>query len=81
MGVVKKPLIDEGLFSASELGIIASAFYFVYAIGKFLNGFIADYCNARRFMATGLLISSVINLLMGMIGFADGYIGLPSWLI
>ena len=35
MGVVKKPLIDEGLFSASELGIIASAFYFVYAIGKF----------------------------------------------
>jgi OPA family sugar phosphate sensor protein UhpC-like MFS transporter len=56
MGVVKKPLIDEGLFSASELGIIASAFYFVYAIGKFLNGFIADYCNARRFMATGLLL-------------------------
>jgi hypothetical protein len=28
MGVVKKPIIDEGLFSASELGIIASAFYF-----------------------------------------------------
>ena len=81
MGVVKKPLIDEGLFSASELGIIASAFYFVYAIGKFLNGFIADYCNARRFMATGLLISSVINLLMGVMGLADGYVGLPGWLI
>lgn len=81
MGVVKKPLIDEGLFSASELGIIASAFYFVYAIGKFLNGFIADYCNARRFMATGLLISSVINLLMGVMGLADGYIALPGWLI
>ena len=32
MGVVKKPLIDEGLFSAAELGVIASAFYFVYAI-------------------------------------------------
>ena len=81
MGVVKKPLIDDGLFSASELGIIASAFYFVYAIGKFLNGFIADYCNARRFMATGLIISSVINLLMGMMGLANGYIGLPGWLI
>ena len=81
MGVVKKPLIDEGLFSASELGVIASAFYFVYAIGKFLNGFIADYCNARRFMATGLLISSVINLLMGVMGLADGYIGMPGWLI
>ena len=26
MGVVKKPLIDEGLFSAADLGVIASAF-------------------------------------------------------
>ena len=81
MGVVKKPLIDEGLFTASELGIIASAFYFVYAIGKFLNGFIADYCNVRRFMATGLIFSSVINLLMGALGLADGYVGIPSWLM
>lgn len=81
MGVVKKPLIDEGVFSASELGIIASAFYFVYAIGKFLNGFIADYCNVRRFMATGLLMSAVINLLMGTIGIAGGYAGVPGWLI
>ena len=81
MGVVKKPLIDEGLFTASELGIIASAFYFVYAIGKFLNGFIADYCNVRRFMATGLVFSSVINLLMGVLGLADGHVGVPDWVM
>ncbi len=79
MGVVKKPLIDEGLFSASELGVIASAFYFVYAIGKFLNGFIADYCNVRRYMATGLVISAVINLLMGLFGLTNGYMGVPKW--
>lgn len=81
MGVVKKPLIDDGLFSASELGVIASAFYFVYAIGKFLNGFIADYCNVRRFMATGLIVSSAINLLMGVIGLANEYVGMPGWLM
>ena len=79
MGVVKKPLIDEGLFSASELGVIASAFYFVYAIGKFVNGFIADYCNVRRYMATGLTISSAINLLMGIIGLGSGYVGFPPY--
>ena len=73
MGVVKKPLIDEGLFSATELGVIASAFYFVYAVGKFINGFVADYCNVRRYMATGLVISSVINLLMGLLGLTQGY--------
>lgn len=81
MGVVKKPLIDEGLFSAADLGVIASAFYFVYAIGKFINGFIADYCNVRRFMATGLIISSVINLMMGFIGLSNGYVGFPPYAV
>ena len=81
MGVVKKPLIDEGLFSAAELGVIASAFYFVYAIGKFINGFVADYCNVRRYMATGLVISSVINLLMGLAGLFVGYAGIPQYLV
>lgn len=81
MGVVKKPLIDEGLFSAADLGVIASAFYFVYAIGKFINGFIADYCNVRRFMATGLIISSVINLMMGFIGLSNGYVGFPQYAV
>ena len=81
MGVVKKPLIDEGLFSAAELGVVASAFYFVYAVGKFINGFIADYCNVRRYMTTGLVISSVINLLMGLIGLGHGYSGFPPYVV
>ena len=81
MGVVKKPLIDEGLFSAADLGVIASAFYFVYAIGKFVNGFIADYCNVRRYMVTGLIISSVINLLMGLIGLGNGYAGFSPYAV
>ncbi len=81
MGVVKKPLIDEGLFTATDLGVIASAFYFVYAIGKFINGFIADYCNVRRYMATGLAVSSAINLLLGLIGLGNGYAGFPIYTI
>ena len=68
INVVKQPLIDEGILSAGQLGLIGSALLFVYAIGKFLNGFIADYCNIRRFMATGLFISALMNLLMGALG-------------
>ncbi len=68
MGVVKQPLIDGGFFSAAELGIISSAMLLVYAAGKFVNGFICDYCNIRRFMAAGLGISAVLNLLMGLLG-------------
>ena len=68
LSVVKQPLIDEGILSAGQLGLIGSALLFVYAIGKFMNGFIADYCNIRRFMATGLFISALMNLIMGALG-------------
>lgn len=81
LSVVKQPLIDEGVLTAGELGLIGSALLFVYAVGKFMNGFIADYCNVRRFMATGLLISTLVNLLMGVFGLLQGPAGLPSVLI
>ena len=68
INVVKQPLIDEGILSAGQLGLIGSALLFIYAIGKFMNGFIADYCNIRRFMATGLFISALMNLIMGALG-------------
>ena len=68
INVVKQPLIDEKVLSEGELGIIGSALLFVYAIGKFLNGFIADYCNIRRFMATGLCLSALVNLILGLMG-------------
>ena len=71
LSVVKQPLIDEGVLSAGELGVIGSALLFVYAVGKFLNGFIADYCNIKRFMATGLFFSALVNLLLGVLGIAN----------
>ena len=37
INVVKQPLIDEGILSAGQLGLIGSALLFVYAVGKFLN--------------------------------------------
>lgn len=78
LSVIKQPLIDEGVLTAGQLGLVGSALLFVYAVGKFLNGFIADYCNIRRFMATGLLLSSVANLLMGLLGLFHGSYGLPQ---
>ena len=52
---MKKPILDSGSLDASQLGVIGSALLFAYAVGKFVNGFIADYCNIKRFMATGLV--------------------------
>ena len=77
LSVVKQPLIDEGVLTAGQLGVIGSALLFVYAVGKFMNGFIADYCNIRRFMFTGLAISAAVNLLMGILGIINGSVAIP----
>lgn len=68
INVMKKPILDSGMLDAKQLGIIGSALLFAYAIGKFVNGFICDYCNIKKFMATGLIISAVANLMMGILG-------------
>jgi OPA family sugar phosphate sensor protein UhpC-like MFS transporter len=65
LNVVKKPIVDAGILTESELGIIGSTLFFAYAIGKFTNGFLADHSNIKRFMAMGLLVSALANLLMG----------------
>lgn len=68
LNVMKKPIIDSGVLDAADLGVIGSALLFAYAIGKFVNGFVCDYCNIKRFMATGLIVSLVANLGMGLCG-------------
>ena len=59
---------NAGILDARQLGVISSALLFTYAIGKFVNGFLADHSNIRRFMATGLLISTVANIVVGLLG-------------
>lgn len=65
LNVMKKPIVDEGIFSETELGIIGSVLFFTYAIGKFTNGFLADRSNINRFMTTGLLVTALVNLCLG----------------
>ena len=71
LNVVKKPILDSGVLDASQLGLIGSVLLFAYAIGKFVNGFLADHCNIKRFMATGLIVSAAANFTLGILGFAS----------
>ena len=72
LNVVKQPILESGALDASQLGLIGSALLFAYAIGKFVNGFLADHSNIKRFMAAGLCVSAVANLLVGLLGLANG---------
>ena len=68
MGVMKQPLIDAGLLTATQLGVIGACLYWSYAICKLISGFLADGSNIKRFMAMGLAISVLMNFVMGVLG-------------
>jgi OPA family sugar phosphate sensor protein UhpC-like MFS transporter len=65
LSVVKKPLLDLGIFNAGQLGTIGAALSGTYAFGKLVNGFLADHANIKRFWAAGVLVSALINIAMG----------------
>jgi OPA family sugar phosphate sensor protein UhpC-like MFS transporter len=65
LSIVKKPLIDGGIFSVEELGMIGSALFYAYACGKFVNGFLSDHFKPRLFFSMSIFMSAVINLFMG----------------
>jgi len=49
----------------AEVGILATLFYIVYGLSKFLNGIISDKSNARYFMSIALMMTGVANLFFG----------------
>ena len=78
MGVMKKPLMDTGLLDAAQLGIIGACLFWAYAAGKLVNGFLADSSNIKRFMAIGLIVSALVNFIMGILGATAVSAGLSS---
>lgn len=79
LSIVKKPLIDNGIFSIEELGLIGAALFYGYASGKLINGFLADHVSPRIFFSVSILIAAIMNLFMGMSTFL--WISIALWAI
>lgn len=78
LNVMKQPIIDSGFLTAGQLGLIGACLYWTYAVGKFVNGFLADHCNIKKFMATGLVVSAAANFIMGILGVSCGAAGVSG---
>lgn len=61
-------LIEQG-FSKAELGIALSAVSIAYGFSKFVMGTVSDRSNARIFLTVGLILTAVVNLLLGFVPF------------
>jgi len=65
LSIIKKPLIDNGIFTVEELGLIGAALFYGYASGKLINGFLADHVPPRIFFSLSIFIAALVNLFMG----------------
>lgn len=77
------PLLIQDLgMTKSDLGILGSILALTYGLSKFLSGIMADRSNPRVFMAIGLVMTGILNMLFGctssVIGFAIFW-GLNGW--
>ncbi|MEQ8221656.1 MAG: phosphoglycerate transporter protein PgtP [Candidatus Eremiobacterota bacterium] len=65
--MAKQYLINNLHYTTGDVGIIASALTIAYGISKFVMGNVSDRSNPRYFMATGLILSGVVNLIFGFL--------------
>lgn len=59
-------LIEDLGLDYSQLGLLGSILYVSYGISKFASGILSDRSNPRYFMAFGLMMTGIFNILFGM---------------
>ncbi len=63
---VAMPAIGKDLgITKTDLGLFLTLHGLLYGVSKFLHGFLGDRANARTLMATGLILSAVVNVFFG----------------
>jgi OPA family sugar phosphate sensor protein UhpC-like MFS transporter len=58
-------LIEDLHFDKGQLGLLGSILYITYGFSKFASGILSDSSNPRYFMAFGLIMTGVCNILFG----------------
>ena len=64
---VAMPAMGKDLgISKTDLGLFLTLHGVLYGFSKFFHGFVGDRANARMLMATGLVLSAVVNIFFGL---------------
>ncbi|SDD90313.1 glycerol-3-phosphate transporter [Riemerella columbipharyngis] len=59
------PHLEQSGFTKESLGLVLSANAIAYGLSKFIMGGISDRSDARKFLALGLILSSLATFLLG----------------
>ena len=67
-------LIEEGILTAWQIGLMGGVFFLLYSLGQLLNGWLGDIFSARRMVTVGLLLTAASNVGIGLSLQADNAI-------
>lgn len=56
---------EEFGFSGAGVGLVGTAFFWAYAAGQLVNGYLGDKVSGRAFVFVGLIVSALLNALFG----------------
>ncbi len=65
LSMAQPEMLAQGVITKEALGVILTVHGVLYGVSRFVNGFWADKLNGRIFMALGLALSAIMNLLFG----------------
>jgi sugar phosphate permease len=66
-------IMQEFGLTKTNLGIVLSSLFAMYAIGQFINGQLGDKLNSRKIITIGLIASAIMNFLFGFTGGLIGF--------
>lgn len=65
---VATPVLQEnGILSATQIGMMSGAFFLFYSLGQLINGWLGDILPPVRMVSTGLFLTAGTNLFLGII--------------
>ena len=73
ISIAMPEIMQEFSLTKTNMGLVLSSLFLLYAVGQFINGQLGDKLNSRRIITLGLLSSAVLNIIFG---FTGGLLGL-----
>lgn len=61
LGAVSPQMIENGIFSTEQVGLLSSIYFITYAIGQLINGAIGDKIKAKFMISFGLILAGIGN--------------------
>lgn len=68
ISIAMPKIMEEFGLTKSNMGLVLSSLFLLYAIGQFVNGQLGDKLNSRRIITLGLLFSAMLNIIFGFSG-------------